>query len=227
MRSLDRFVPEGTGAVSERTVSHREEIEMRRVLMFKAFAIIVLAADPVSAGIIVDNTNTPSLASQPSSSTLSISQGFTMGGTSEQLGTIAADVNAGAHLALYTEASAHAGPGTLITALTDTGTHNANGDEIYIASTPETLVANHGYAVVMSGNGNTWAETNHAATNVLGVMDMGYNVNEGGGWFEIGSGASLQMQVNTAVSAPEPSSVVMAVLALVFGGARLLCRRYL
>jgi hypothetical protein len=199
---------------------------MRRVLTFKAFAIIVLAAGPVSAGIITDNTNTPSLASQPTTSTLLISQGFTMGGTSEVLGTIAADVDAGAHLALYTESSENTGPVTLITALTDTGTHNAFGDEIYIASTPETLVADEGYAVVMSGNGNSWAETDSAATNVLGVMDTGYDVNEGGGWFEIGSGARLEMQVNTKV-VPEPSSVVMAVLALMFGGARLLRRRYL
>ena len=48
-----------------------------------------------------------------------------MDGTSELLGTIVAAVSPGAHLFLYNEDKAHSVPVSLITALTDTGTHNA------------------------------------------------------------------------------------------------------
>jgi hypothetical protein len=194
---------------------------MKQVIGFAAIAMILCAALPVSAGtVIVDNTGDVGIATQPTSNTLSVGQGFTMGGTSELLGKIAAAVTPGAHLALYTEGTIHNIPISLITGLTDTGTQNTLGDEIYIASSPVTLLADQAYSVVMSGNGFSWSSTIGGATNLLGTMDTGYTANEGGGWFDLSSGGRLRMQVNLQpASVPEPSTIVTSVVGLMICGA--------
>lgn len=186
---------------------------MSQRLGFTALAVILASAAPAFADLlVVDNTGDTTIGSQSTSSTFWAAQGFLMGSKSVVLDTVAAAVSPGAHLFLYRDTDLnHLVPGTLITALTDTGTHNALGDEIYKAPTAETLTAGDGYSIAMMGTG-AWATTFQAATNGYGTMAPGDAVDLGGGWFDLSGGEKLQMAV-TAV--PEPSTIGLVAVGAV------------
>jgi hypothetical protein len=205
---------------------------MKRTCAKVAAACLLLAARlSVADVIVVDNTFDPSSSLQSTGTNNAIAQGFTMNGTPEALSTIAAAVEPGDPLALYTDSAA--GPVALVTNLSYSGTNLLDGDPIYTPVIPTTLLAGQGYMVVLTGGNHNWSLTVGPTNNNLGSMtsqvdhDFWYNIG-GGGWFQVTAGSRAQLQVNaqsptSPAGVPEidPGSAASA-LTLLGGGAAVL-----